>query len=153
MTAEEARTKLEAWRDLLKAKLEWTTEGPWRFDKRVGCVAVYEGPPINCIENEKENLIHYSERGVESDERAGTHAMPHSTAADAELIAFSRSAVPAMLAGIEGVLEMCDKDETLKLKKNKFESEVNDNWYKGGQAHTLIVFAEAYEPYFQEVQA
>ena len=33
--------------------------GPWVYDERVGCVAVYKGPHVNCLSGVEGRAIYY----------------------------------------------------------------------------------------------
>ncbi|KKM76736.1 hypothetical protein LCGC14_1377170 [marine sediment metagenome] len=142
MTSEEARTKLEAWRDLLKAKLEGVHSGPWRVDPDDRPKMEWNDQIIRPggIRNDGLTVCFMS-----NDEWDGDHGQKP----DSNFIAFSRSAVPAMLAGIQVALKEHEKissieraDELTKYGEGSFAQ----------SCQLLMATARAYEPYFQEVQ-
>lgn len=135
MTAPEAKAKLEAWRDLLKAKLEGVTPGPWWMDF-----------------DHSEKIMRV---GVEA-EKSPTHPhyvffAPDTKEVDQEnshFVALSRSAVPAMLAGIKAVLKNWEG-----IKEWDGCGDAHDQGKCDGAKEDVIALAEAYEPHFQEVQS
>lgn len=125
MTAEEAKTKLEAWRDLLKAKLEGVTKGDWRGS--------YDG------------IYAWNERHVGKQVFA-VNKKHEPKYQDRQLAAFAGHAIPAMLAGIEVALG------GLELSARKHPNK-EAQYTCVGISGLAIQIAQAYEPYFQEVQS
>lgn len=142
MTAAEAREKLEAWRDILKAKLEFVTKRPWiHLSGRSGVHGSVRGGPR--IEGDKSSLV---------------CKLDLTNWEDGEFFVLSSVAVPAMLAGIEAALSAKVKDQAdLPLSEERSvviytrAGKTLRTAITVAEASHLIALAEAYEPYFQEV--
>lgn len=136
MTASEARAKLESYVVILKARLEGTTPGPWDF-------GTYGGPSSG-------GSGYWLEGG---NRKKGQHFLGefpgHKT--DLAFCVFSRSAVPALLAGIEAVLE---EYADVCLAAEGDDAGPSGPWAitaRGTAKDMLIEFAQSMEPYFKEV--
>lgn len=146
MTAEEAKTKLESWRDLLKAKLAGVAHGPWQWDQiplkiPKGEDAWILGPLVEA--GGSRNLM------VQAVIRHQAPWAPKK--ADRGLMELSRSAVPAMLAGIEAALNIFEDEQ--KYSKDKPDGPAMAAGSIDVANDFMCRVAEAYEPYFQEVQS
>lgn len=70
------------------------TPGPWVFDQRVGCVAVYYGEKANCIHDADPRMLFFRQ-GVRHCDSSGCHIW----SVDAEHVANARliAAAPELL--------------------------------------------------------
>ncbi len=138
MNAAEAKIKLEAWRDLLKAKLKGVTPGPWKVKDGNEKYIIEDGEGYDIIDEGGAGCIGEASiyGGFKEEE-------------DAILSALSRSAVPAMLAGIEAALKIYKK-----LDEDSPDPSGPDipTGKRLGAEEIIIALAQAYEPYFQEVK-
>lgn len=139
MTATEAREKLEAWRDLLKAKLEGVTPGPWGEENNIA------GQDFIFQESDGRGFYEYN-RIMSSEKEHGWDTMRANT----NFIILSRSAVPAMLAGIEAVLADYKR---CQVKEGDASFNRDTQMTFAGTSEMMMEIAEAYEPFFQEIQS
>lgn len=78
----------------LKRMCEDACPKPWTYDERIGCVAVYAGHKVNCIDETKGSLLYYAS-GYKN-EKEEWEVSPHDCA-NARFIASSRTAMPALI--------------------------------------------------------
>lgn len=93
----------EQRRNEIRARLEAATPGPWNYDPRVGCVAVYSGEKRNCLATD-EPFIYYKP-GVRV--RDGWETDPQHRS-DAALIAHAPTDLADLLAEVERLREVLD---------------------------------------------
>lgn len=73
------------------------TPGPWLYDERVGCVAVYPGEQVNCMSDLDDDRKVYYKHGYWVDGGNGGHwEVEPQKLADARFISESRTLLPQL---------------------------------------------------------
>jgi len=80
------------------ARCEAATPGPWNYDERINCVAVYAGEKMDCLSGFNSRCIVY----VHSNLVDGRYwELSEQKCRDAYFVANSRTDIPALLAEVE----------------------------------------------------
>lgn len=77
----------------IEERCKKATTGPWQSDIRVGCMAIYAGLPINCLDGIQNRLIRYK-HGVPAPTKEAYWTVDDQDVSDNEFIARSRTDLP-----------------------------------------------------------
>ena len=90
------------------------TKGPWKVDKRVGCIAVYpEGIVHSCLSGTEQSFIHYKNGYREFDKKGAfvEWQVDEEAIANAHLI----SAAPELYNTLDAIVKKIAKDGNVKV--------------------------------------
>lgn len=89
----------------IEERCKKATTGPWQSDIRVGCMAIYAGLPINCLDGIQNRLIRYK-HGVPAPTKEAYWTVDDQDVSDNEFIAHARQDIPDLLELVEEAREI-----------------------------------------------
>lgn len=114
--------------DEIRARCDKATRGPWIYDKRVGCVAVYHGEKACCIDETEGRRLFYADGFLEKEADGYTRWKTNpADCTNAAFIAHARQDIPALLAEVERLRAEVERfrakrNETIDAIENLMES-------------------------------